>query len=66
MATSVSPSLVKPDWDALAKSLDLDSPEEAQSRAFEIAQFVARVERDKNSKLILKTGSKSLELTLNK
>jgi len=66
MATSTSPTVVKPDWDALAKSLDLDSPEAAQSRAFEIAQFVARVEKDKNSKLILKTGSKSLELTLNK
>jgi len=57
---------VKPDWESLAKTLNLGSAEEAEKRAYEIATFVVRVEKDKNSKLILKTGSKSLELTLNK
>jgi hypothetical protein len=61
-----SPVNVQLDWDALAKTLKTSSAAEAQKRAYEIAEFVARVESDSNSELILKTGSKQLALTLNK
>jgi hypothetical protein len=54
------------DWDALAKKLRIGSAEEAKKRAYEIADFVARVEDDKDSELILKTGGKKLALTLNR
>ena len=65
MATPAQAS-AKPDWETLARALNVGSPEEAEQKAFEIADFVARVENDKDSKLILKKGGKSLELTLNK
>lgn len=52
-------------WVELAKSLKVGSVEEAKTRAFQIAEFVARVENDSDSKLILKTGSEQLALTLN-
>jgi hypothetical protein len=56
----------KPDWETLARSMNLDSAEAAEKKAFEIANFIARVEKDKNKKLVLKTGSEYLELTLNR
>jgi hypothetical protein len=55
----------KPDWDALARALKVDTASEAQDRAFEIAKFVARVEDDKSQTLVLKTGGKYIELSLN-
>jgi len=64
MATLVSRPGVKPDWDALAKSLNLASAEEAERRAFEIAEFVARVEKDDDKKLVLKSGGHYMELSL--
>jgi hypothetical protein len=53
-------------WDELAKALNIGSAEEAKVRAYQIAEFVARVEKDSNSKLILKTGNEQLALTLNR
>jgi hypothetical protein len=61
-----SPVDMQIDWNALAKTLKTGSAAEAQKRAYEIAEFVARVESDSNSELILKTGIKQLALTLNK
>lgn len=55
-----------PDWNALAKVLGAKSPEDAQKRAYEIAKFVADVENDDDSQLILKNGNKSVELKLNR
>jgi hypothetical protein len=66
MTDTTAEAIVKPDWESLAKTLNVGSPEEAEKRAYEIASFVVRIEKDKDSKLILKTGGKSLELTLNK
>jgi len=62
---SVAPSSATPDWESLAQSLGATSPEDAQRRAFEIAKFVAEVENDKDSELILKTGRKQVSLNLN-
>jgi hypothetical protein len=69
--STVSPSAQTPqgsapDWESLKESLGTDSVEEAQRRAFEIAKFVADVENDKDSELILKTGDKKVALKLNK
>ncbi len=64
MSETVTGAPERPDWEALAKTLRVGSAEEAEKRAFEIANFVVRVENDRNSKLILKTGTKSLELSL--
>jgi hypothetical protein len=55
-----------PDWESLKESLGADSVEDAQRRAFEIAKFVADVENDKDSELILKSGNKNVALKLNK
>jgi hypothetical protein len=54
------------DWNKLAASLGVSSAEEARRRAYEIAKFVADVDHDAESQLILKTGRKQLELKLNK
>jgi hypothetical protein len=54
------------DWEDLKESLGTTSVEETQKRAFEIAKFVADVENDKDSELILKTGDKKVSLKLNK
>ena len=54
------------DWSKLAASLGANSVEEAQRRAYDIAKFVADVENDSESQLILKTGRKQMELNLNK
>jgi hypothetical protein len=54
------------DWEDLKQSLGTASVEETQKRAFEIAKFVADVENDKDSELILKTGDKKVSLKLNK
>jgi hypothetical protein len=62
----VVPASVTLDWDKLAKALNIGSAEEAKERAYQIAEFVARVENDSNSKLILKTGNEQLALTLNR
>jgi hypothetical protein len=66
MAAATEHLTPSPDWDALATSLNLESAKEAELRAYEIAKFVVRVKNDKNSKLILKTGGKTVELTLNR
>jgi hypothetical protein len=54
------------DWEDLKQSLGTATVEETQKRAFEIAKFVADVENDKDSELILKTGDKKVSLKLNK
>jgi hypothetical protein len=59
----VSPPL---DWEALAKTLNIGSAEEAQKRAWEIANFVGGVENDENSELILKRGGMQVPLKLKK
>lgn len=56
----------QPDWEELKERLGASSVEETQRRAYEIAKFVADVENDKESELILKTGSRNLALKLNK
>jgi len=63
--TTPSPSSAL-DWESLKQSLGTSTVEEAQRRAFEIAKFVADVENDKDSELILNTGGKKLALKLNK
>jgi len=63
---SNSPAGSPVDWDELKESLGTSSVEETQRRAFEIAKFVADVENDKDSELILKTGDKKMALKLNK
>jgi len=52
------------DWERLAKELNLNTPEEAERRAFEIAAYVARIEKSDNKKLMLKDGANYFELTL--
>lgn len=52
------------DWERLARELNLDSPEEAERRAFEIAAYVAKIEKSGNEKLMLKDGGSYFELTL--
>jgi len=52
------------DWEQLAKELNLSGPEEAERRAFEIAAYVARIEKSTNKKLMLKDGGNYFELTL--
>jgi hypothetical protein len=54
------------DWNKLADSLGAKSEEEAQRRAYEIAEFVAKVENDRDSELVLKRGGKNITLALNK
>jgi hypothetical protein len=54
------------DWEALAKTLNIGTAEQAQKRAYEIAEFVGRVESDQNSELILKRGGMQVALKLKK
>ena len=52
------------DWEQLAKELNVNSPEEAERRAFEIAAYVARIGKNDKKKLMLKDGGNYFELTL--
>jgi hypothetical protein len=52
------------DWEQLQRDLGTSSIEETQKRAYEIAKFVADVEKDADSELILRQGDKKLLLTL--
>ena len=61
-----SPVSAQLDWEALAKTLNIGSAEEAQKRAWEIANFVGGVENDENSELILKRGGMQVALKLKK
>jgi hypothetical protein len=61
-----APAVSQVDWDDLKESLGTSTVAETQQRAYEIAKFVAEVENDKDSELILKTGDKKLALKLNK
>ena len=65
-AAANTPAVSSQDWEDLKQSLGTSSVEETQKRAFEIAKFVADVENDKESELILKTGDKKVSLKLNK
>ena len=65
-AVSVPSPSAAPDWAALAKTLNISSPEEAQKRAWEIANFVGGVENDQNSELILRRGGMQVALKLTK
>jgi hypothetical protein len=60
------PASTTPDWEALAKTLGVSSVEEAQKRAWAIADFVGGVENDQNSELILKRGGMQVALKLKK
>ena len=61
-----APVVSQVDWEDLKKSLGTSTVAETQQRAYEIAKFVADVENDKDSELILKTGDTKLALKLNK
>jgi hypothetical protein len=52
------------DWTRLAQDLNVESPQVAMRRAYEIAAYIAEVERSRDQKLLLKEGSKLYELTL--
>jgi hypothetical protein len=52
------------DWEKLARELNLGTAQEAAQRAYEIAAYIAEVERSKDQKLLLKDGSKFYTLTL--
>jgi hypothetical protein len=52
------------DWHKLARDLNLNSAQEAIQRAYEIAAYVAEVERSRDQKLLLKEGRKFYTLTL--
>jgi hypothetical protein len=60
------PANAAPNWDELAKTLNVGTPQEAQQRAWEIANFVGGVENDQNSELILKRGDMQVALKLKK
>jgi hypothetical protein len=64
--TSPATANSAPDWETLKRSLGASTAQEAQQRAYDIAKFVADVENDSNSELILKTGNKSVKLNLNR
>jgi hypothetical protein len=53
------------DWNKLARELNLNSAEEAAKRAYEIAAYIAEVEKDRNQRLMVKEGSKYFALSLN-
>jgi len=61
-----APAGTQLDWNALASALGTNSVEETQRKAYDIAKFVADVESDKDSELILKTGSQKMALKLNR
>jgi hypothetical protein len=61
-----SPTVDAPNWEALAKTLGVNTVEEAQQRAWAIADFVGGVENDQNSELILKRGGMQVPLKLKK
>ena len=52
------------DWNKLAHELNVNSPGEAAQRAYEIAAYVAHVEKSRDQKLMLKDGSKFFTLKL--
>jgi hypothetical protein len=66
VAVAPPPANETPNWNALAKTLNVNTPEEAQKRAWEIANFVGGVENDQNSELILKRGGMQVALKLTK
>jgi hypothetical protein len=69
MATTALPEIPQPeprqlDWDKLARELNVDSPYAALQRAYQIAAYVAKVERSRDQKLLLKERGKYFELSL--
>jgi hypothetical protein len=61
-----APAVSDANWEELKESLGTSSVAEAQKRAYEIAKFVADVENDKDSELILKRGGMQVALQLKK
>ncbi len=63
MATT-QPDVSQPDWNTLAHDLNVDGPDEAQKLAFQIAAYVARVQRSTDQELMVKEGGKYFNLKL--
>jgi hypothetical protein len=61
-----APAVDALNWEDLAKTLGVSTPEEAKKRAWAIADFVGGVENDQNSELILKRGGMQVALKLKK
>ena len=56
----------QPDWAQLAAKLGVQTEEEAKAKAFEIASYIAEVDRSKTQTLLVKKGDKFEKLTLKK
>ncbi len=52
------------DWNSLAKDLNVSGPGGAQKLAFQIAAYVARVQRSSNKEPMVKEDSKYFTLKL--
>jgi hypothetical protein len=52
------------DWEKLARDLNLNSAQDAARRAYQIAAYVAKVERNSDQKLLLKERGKFFEISL--
>jgi hypothetical protein len=63
MATA-QPNISHPDWNHLAEELNVNGPDEAMKLAYEIAAYVAEVERSSSHRLLLKEGGKYFNLRL--
>ena len=55
---------VQPDWEQLAEELNVKSPDEAMKLAFQIATYVAEVQKSGDKELMVKEGSKYFNLKL--
>jgi hypothetical protein len=63
---AVPTGVTSTDWEKLAQTLNVKTPEEAQKRAWEIANFVGGVDNDQNSELILRRGGMQVAIKLTK
>ena len=63
MATTQT-DVSQPDWNRLAEDLNVNGPDEAKKLAFQIAAYVAGVQRSGNQELMVKEGSKYFTLNL--
>jgi hypothetical protein len=61
-----APAVSDANWEDLKESLGTTTVAETQQRAYEIAKFVADVENDQDSELILKRGGMQVALQLKK
>lgn len=63
-ALTEHPQVPQLDWDKLARDLNLNSAQDAARRAYQIAAYVAKVERNSEQKLLLKERGKFFEISL--